>query len=398
LREGGRAQDSLNAFERALSEAASARERCRAHIGIAAANRLLSRTEPALAALAAAQPLAEAEDLVLEESQIHYYRGNIFFAQGDATACLGEHQAALAAAERADSNEWRARALSGLGDAHYSACRMGTALSAFEQCVALCYAHGYGRVALPNRIMIGHCLLYQQRTPQALATIEEARRIALQAENPHTAMFATQSLGLVLTHNGRSQEALKYLPDALAQARALAARRYETNVLILLAECALWEGRRGEALALAQDAVALSRELGMGFNGPYALAVLARATDDPALRAAALAEGEAVLRTGSVGHNRVWYYRAAGDVHIEAGSWVEAQQCADTILAATSAEPLPLVEFIAARLKALAAAGRGERGPPLRGKFERLIAQSTANGHDSWLHALKEARDGLGGN
>ena len=110
LREAGRAQDSLAAFELALSEAASVREKCRARIGIAAANRLLSRTEPALSALAAAQQLAQAEGLVLEQSKIHYYRGNIFFAQGKADACLGEHQAALAAAERAGSPEWRARA------------------------------------------------------------------------------------------------------------------------------------------------------------------------------------------------------------------------------------------------------------------------------------------------
>src|SRR3984893_7505099 len=398
LREAGRAQDSLAAFELAISEAASGRDQCAASIGIAAANRLLSRTEPALSALAAAQQRAEAESLVLEQSRIHYYRGNIFFAQGNADACLREHQAALAAAERVDSPQWRARALSGVGDAHYSACRMRTALQAFQDCVSLCDAHGYGRVALPNRIMIGHCLVYLQRAPEAVTAIETARRIALQAENPHTAMFATQSLGVVLINSGQPDEALKYLPDALGQSRTLGARRFESNVLTQLAECSLSQGRRADALALAQDSLTISRELGMGFNGPYALALLARATDDSSLRAAALAEGEAVLRTGSVGHNRIWYYRVAGDAHVEAGNWVAAQQCADAIHAATSAEPLALVEFIAARITALAAAGRGERGLGLRAEIERLIGQGTANGHYSWLHWLKQARDVLCGN
>jgi class 3 adenylate cyclase/tetratricopeptide (TPR) repeat protein len=391
LREAGRAQDSLKTFELALSETASAREKCRAYIGIAAANRVLSQTEPAFSALAAAQRLAEDEDLVLERSQIHYYRGNICFAQGDAAACLAEHQAALAAAERSDSPEWRARALSGLGDAHYSSCRMLTALKAFEDCVALCDAHGYGRIALPNRVMIGHCMIYLQRASDAVATVEAARKIALQAENPHAAMFATQSLGVVLINSGQPDEAMKYLPDALAQASALGARRYESNALSQLAECALSQDRRADALQQAQEAVAISRDLGMGFNGPYALAVLARATDDPALRAAALAEGEAVLRKGSVGHNRVWYYRVAGDAHIEAGNWAEAERCADSIQSATSAEPLPLVEFIAARIKTLAAIGRGERGRYLRDEMNRLIAEGTAKGHHSWVRSLNEA-------
>jgi class 3 adenylate cyclase/tetratricopeptide (TPR) repeat protein len=396
LREAGRAPDSLKAFELALAEAQNPLESCRAYIGIAAANRILSRTEPALSALAEAQVLAQPDGLEIERAQIHYYRGNILFAQGNAAGCLAEHQAALTAAEAVDSPEWRARALSGLGDAHYSSCRMRTALAAFQDCVALCDAHGYGRIALANRIMIGHCMIYQQRVSDALAIIEEAGKMALRAGNPHTEMFATQSLGVVMTQSGQADEAMKYLPAALGQARALGARRYESNLLCHFAECALHRGRRADGLQAAQEAVAISRDVGMGFVGPYALAVLARATDDPSRRAAALAEGETVLRKGSVGHNRVWYYRAAGEAQIEIRNWPEADRCAKEILAVTSDEPLPLVEFITARIQALSAVGRGERGLGLCDEIDRLIAQGNAKGHDSWLAALKDARETLG--
>ena len=133
----------------------------------------------------------------------------------------------------------------------------------------------------------------------------------------------------------------------------------------------------------------------MGFNGPYALAVLARASDNSSLRATALAEGETVLRKGSVGHNRVWYYRAAAEAHIDVQNWPEADRCADQILAVTSAEPLPLVEFIAARIKALSAVGRGERGLELCYEIDRLIAQGGTTGYESWLLSLKEARNTL---
>jgi class 3 adenylate cyclase/tetratricopeptide (TPR) repeat protein len=398
LLEAGRALDSLTAFELALSKSEGSLEGCRAYIGIAAANRILSRTEPALSALAEAQPLAQAEGFKVERAQIHYYRGNILFSQGNTAGCLAEHQAALAASVEANSPEWRARALSGLGDAHYSSCQMRTALSAFQDCVALCDTHGYGRVALPNRIMIGHCMVYLQRLSEAVAIIDEARQMALRAGNRHAEMFAMQSLSCVLTQSGQPEEAMKHLPAALDKARALGARRYEASVLCYMAECALYRGQRSEGLQAAQHAVAISREVGMGFVGPYALGVLARVTDDPSLRAAALAEGKMVLHKGSVGHNRVWYYRVAGDAQIEARNWLEADQCADQLHAVTAAESLPLVDFIVARIKALSAVGRGERMADLRAEIDRLIEQGNVKGHHSWLPSLNDARETTGGN
>lgn len=393
LREMGRTPESLEACNTALEEAGGALERCRGYIGIAAANRILSRHEPALAALAEAQPLAEAEHAALERAQIHYYRGNLLFAQGKTEECLAEHKAALAHAEEVGSPEWRARALSGIGDAFYSSCRMRTALDAFQACVELCDAHGFGRVALPNRIMIGHCMIYLQQRPEAVRLIEEAREAAVRVGNPHAEMFAMQSLGVVLTQGGQTDAAMKYLPTALEQARKLGARRYESNILSQQAEIALHERRRAEGLRLAQEAVAISREVGLGFTGPYALAVLARATDDLRLREDALAEGEAVLREGSVGHNHIWFYRVAAEAQIEAGRWLEAEGYAEKIRAFTAAEPLPYVEFIAARIDALSAAGRGGRELELRDKLDRLIAEAGAMNCCNLLPALKQARD-----
>jgi class 3 adenylate cyclase/tetratricopeptide (TPR) repeat protein len=392
LREVGRARESLDAWGAALGGATDKVNRCRALIGMAAAHRILSRYEPALAALAEAQPLAETEGLTIELAQIHYYRGNLRFAQGDPDGCLAEHTLALAAGEKADDPEWRARASSGIGDALYSSCRMQSALDAFRSCVALCDAHGYGRVALPNRIMIGHCLIYRQQIGDAVAIIEEARKIASRAGNPHAEMFATQSIGVALVQGGQLEGAGESLADGLEQARALGARRYESNILSQRAECALHEGRSDEALQMISEAVAISREVGMGFTGPYALAVLARATDEPSARAAALAEGEAIVGQGSVGHNRVWYYRTAIETWIEARDWDEAERCVRKMRQATSAEPLPLVRFIAARAEALCAAGRGLHGPDLQRKIDDLIAEGTAKAHRSWLGALDMAR------
>ncbi|MBV9635746.1 MAG: AAA family ATPase, partial [Methylobacteriaceae bacterium] len=318
LREAGRTLESLEAWQAAHAEAANPLERCQALIGIAATNRILSRPQPALAALAEAQPLAETDGHALEAAQIHYYRGNLHFAQGETAACLAEHKQALAYAEQVANPEWRARALSGIGDAFYSFCRMRTALSAFQECVELCEAHGFGRVALANRVMIGHCMTYVQQVGEAVRVIEAARDAAVRIGNPHAEMFAMQSLGLVLTQAGQSDAAAPHLPAALELARTLGARRYESNILIQQAEHAMNGGRRAEALRLSQEGVAIAREVGLGFTGPYALAVLARASKEPALRAQALEEGEDLLRKGSLGHNYVWFYRVAAETEIEA--------------------------------------------------------------------------------
>ncbi len=104
---------------------------------------------------------------------------------------------------------------------------MRAALAAFQDCVAFCDAHGYGRVALPNRLMMGHCMIYLQRVSEAVPLVAETRTVAMRAGNPHTEMFATQSLGVVMAQSGQTDAAMTYLSDALDRARALGARRYE---------------------------------------------------------------------------------------------------------------------------------------------------------------------------
>jgi class 3 adenylate cyclase/tetratricopeptide (TPR) repeat protein len=393
LREIGRAGESLAAWEAAIAEATNTPERCRALIGIAAANRVLSRYEPALSALAEAQPLADTADLIIERAQIHYYRGNIRFAQGDSANCLAEHQAALSAAEVAGSPEWRARASSGVGDALYSSCRMQAALDAFRSCVEICDTHGFARVALPNRIMMAHCMIYLQRLDEALPIIANARTLASLLGNPHAEMFSVQSFITAVVDGGRSARAADYFDAAISRVRALGARRYESNVLVKQAEYLLSQGEQGRALRLALDSVAISREVGMGFTGAYALAVLAKATRDPSVRAASLAEGEQVLARGSVGHNRIWYYRVAAEVHIGDRNWDEAVRCVDRLEQVTADEPLALVGFLAARVRALCRVGRGERGGDLEELVDRLIAEGNAKGHEDWLVALHRAKE-----
>ena len=129
-------------------------------IGRAAAKSLLARLGEAFAALAEAEPLAGAASDDRSLAEIRYLRGNLFFARGELEACRREHAAALEVAQRLNSAEWRAHALSGLADAQYMNCRMATALKLFAECVELNEAARQTRMLAANRVMMGHCRIY----------------------------------------------------------------------------------------------------------------------------------------------------------------------------------------------------------------------------------------------
>src|SRR4051794_6704970 len=120
---------------------------------------------------------------------------------------------------------------------------------------------------------------------------------------------------------GEPAQAKEHVERALMLARRLGARRFEAISLDDQAMLLQAEGRQREALDLLHRAVIVSRETGISFVGPLVLGHLAATTDDAAARREALAEGEEVLRKGSVGHNHLWFRRYAIEASLNAGEW-----------------------------------------------------------------------------
>ena len=116
LREMGQPARSIDIYQRALTEADSDIENCRAWIGLAAGMRVTDDYDAALQLLEQAESVARERGLERELSQVHYYRGNLYFPLGNIEGCLEQHRLALDYAERAQSPECQVRALSGLGD------------------------------------------------------------------------------------------------------------------------------------------------------------------------------------------------------------------------------------------------------------------------------------------
>jgi hypothetical protein len=189
-------------------------------------------------------------------------------------------------------------------------------------------------------------------------------RVALEAAvrigNRHAEMFATNSMGMCLTAAGRYVEADNVQAKALAQSRAIKARRYEAVILGHSAEVALSRGLRAEALTLAREGRDISEETGPGFVGPILYGLLALVEDKRTDQESALASGEALLDQGCVGHNYFWFRRYAIERALLLEDWSEVYRHADALLLRMANEPLAYASHVAQRGHHLARRGRGD--------------------------------------
>ncbi|SLN71292.1 adenylate/guanylate cyclase domain-containing protein [Oceanibacterium hippocampi] len=372
LRNVGSTEESIAAFESARDSAEDDVQRCRAWVGMAKGLRVADRQEAALEALDKAEAAATEHGLLSERGLIHYLRGNVYFPLGNIDGCLEEHEKAVGFAREVGSTKGEALALGGLGDAYYLRGYMRTAFEQFGACVKLCREHGYRRIEVANRHMVGWTRIYLMEFPEALEDALESVEMAAEVRHRRAELLGLMLAGRVELELGRFGEAREYLRRALDLARTLSAGNFEAQSLVLLARLGAAEGQMSEARDFARRAVAVVRKVGMTFIGPTVLAVGAALTDDPAERRQAMAEAESILDAGCVAHNHFWFGQSAVEQALVLGEWDEAERYATRLEAYTRAQPLPWPDFTVARGRALAAWGRGGRGPELVATIERL--------------------------
>src|SRR5690606_27170008 len=95
LRELGRLDESLRAFELARESADDPQGEARALLGEAGTLRILDRPTLALHALQAAEGRVDPETRPELWAELHYLRGNVLFPAGDTEACLASQAVAL---------------------------------------------------------------------------------------------------------------------------------------------------------------------------------------------------------------------------------------------------------------------------------------------------------------
>jgi class 3 adenylate cyclase/tetratricopeptide (TPR) repeat protein len=381
LHDLGAIEESSAEYREALELAADDAQRAQAHIGLASALRIQNRHQEALAELARAEPAARAAQQTHLLARLHNLRGNVLFPLGDGDGCLREHELALQHATAEGSTEYEARAYSGLADAYYVRGRMRTAFEHFERCVAMSREHGYGRIEVANRHMCGWTRIWLNQLERAQQDAAEAIAMAEAVNHPRALMLAhilppTVELGFL----GRSERSQASIERSLELARQFKAVNFEAQGLLNSAMAGMLRGEREAARERCEAALAMIRETGMRFVGPHALVCLARLSDDPARRESCLAEAEALLAEGCVGHCYFLFYRDALLLCCETGDWPRMARYADALEAYTAQEPLPFSDLAIRMGRSLAAWGQGRRKSASAGQLAALGEECRAVG------------------
>ncbi len=349
LHDLGDAEASIEAFREGLELAEDDAERCRARIGMAAGMRIVDRLDEAFAALDAAEREAGSADLPDELARLHHLRGNLFFPLGNITGCREAHEQALDYAQRASSTDLEARALSGLGDAEYNRGRMITANGYFRRCVELAQRHGHRRIEVANRSMVGFSRYYANEIREAYADGAAAAESASEVGHLRAELLGRLMMYWTLYDLADFDRAKEEIGNARRLAERLGSGRFLAQTHTTLASILRREGQREEALETAERAVAISLDSGAGFNGPWAMSELALNTEDDEERQRHLDEGAALLRSGAVAHNHVFFYRNAMDACLESEDWSGVERYGQTLWDFTRQEPLPICDFFIVR-------------------------------------------------
>ncbi|WP_116811302.1 BTAD domain-containing putative transcriptional regulator [Steroidobacter cummioxidans] len=368
----GRTHDALAAYREALDFAIEQTGHGTAWLGVASALRVMDRHEEALDALERAQTLFGETADAQTRARMSTLHGNLCFPLGRFDACLQAHQTAYQYAQQANSPPELARALGGLGDAHYQRGNLLTARQHFVQCVKEAREHGLISVLLANLPMVGITHVYCGEVAAGRASLQECREIARRVGDLRSEMISVLCLTSGLILQGKHEERSQLARQAMRMAKQLGARRFHAECLGILASCMTAPESRDEALRLVAEGLQLSRELGMSYCGASLLGILARLTPDPAQRAAALAEGETVLASGCVSHSYFEFYHHAMEVSIEQSAWQAARRYANDLSTYTAAEPLAPTDLQSARARLLADVGENIITPQTIFELETL--------------------------
>ncbi|MDE2603671.1 MAG: AAA family ATPase, partial [Bradyrhizobium sp.] len=371
-RDLGDVSSSIASYRLAISASSDEIALCRARLGLADGLRVSEGLNEALELLEQAQDAAERHQLVNELACLHHLRGNIFFPMGNIEGCRKEHERGLEYATRSSSPEAEARALGGLADAAYAQGKMRTAFEYFSRCVALSRDHGFGRIEVANRSMVGFSRIYLNEPRQAREDGETAARMAALVGQPRAELLGEAAQVFACYELGDYGAMEGHLDRAARLASQLGARRFEAQGMEMRGRLYLDTGRRAEAEAVLREALAICEEAGTQFCGPKVTSALSRAVEEPAERRHFLAEGKSMLARGAVAHNHLWFYRDAIEGLLSLGDAEGALEYVGALEAYTCAEPLPWAEVFATRARALAAALGGETNELQRDDLVRV--------------------------
>ena len=188
---------SIAAYSAAVAGAPDGAMRCRAELGLAEGLRVNEGLDEALKLLDSAQEIGRARAPCRPTSRAcTTCAATSIFRWEISSAARRSTSAACISRDVSGSAEAEARALGGLADAAYAQGRMRTAYDCFSRCVALCQQHGFGRIEVANRSMVGFSRVYLNEPRQAREDGDAAARVAAMVGQPRAELLG-ETMGLL---------------------------------------------------------------------------------------------------------------------------------------------------------------------------------------------------------
>ena len=171
---------------------------------------------------------------------------------------------------------------------------------------------------------------------------------------------------------GYVDEALKASNRALELTHMTQNERFRAYVMNQKARGIMVLGKKTQALALLDEAIKISRKVGMPFVGPRLLGTLSICTEDEEVRSNAIREGFSILKTGCHAHNQLWFLRDAIESSLQVNKDAEALNYARHLESITMVEPLAWAKYFIERARAIVNANTTPNSPDIKQEFLRL--------------------------
>ncbi len=317
----GQTPQARQSYQGALALAAATPDKIEAALGLATSLNILEQLDEEERLLDAMLPLARELGADASLAKLLYLKGNIYFPRGNYNACRQHHEQAVLHARAGASVETEIRALSGVADSYYAQGRMRQAEALFDQCLTMCATHGLVQLEPGNRFALASTRLYLGQPEAAIDDAREAAALARRLGNQRAEIVARLTAGWVLLAGGKLDRAKDEVGAGLALSRAMGAARFEPFLMESMARISWLQGD----VALAQEqiqwaAAEVERLQLQGFIGPWVMGTLALLTDDAAVRARALRQGDEYLQRDCVAHNGFRFLVAAAEVALIDGA------------------------------------------------------------------------------
>jgi hypothetical protein len=237
------------------------------------------------------------------------------------------------------------------------------------------------RVQTANLAMRGLLRLYLNRPREGLDDCRAALRLAELTQDLRGACMAHNTLSLLGYFGGDLALALHHAEAGLGLAREIGARRFEADHLCTCGAVHCLSGEAVRGRAELEAAASLIGAEDRAYAGAWVLGFLARFTDDPAVRARAVRDGEAALAAGSISHNHLQFRQNMLEVTLAAQDWEGLEHHARALEAYTAAEPLPWVDVHLRHARLRMAWAQGERHDGVRAQLRALQEEARAIGY-----------------